>query len=208
SQTKGRGQRGSEWISKAGDNLTMSLVFPKPAIAVQDQFLISAGVGLAILEVLKALKFNNLALKWPNDIMAANYKVGGILTENILANARIGAAIIGEGLNINQTQFPLLPKASSLSLLSGKIFEVDRIGEKIAVSIQKKMKTMGNDSAEIFEAYKNVLFRINKVSTFKLKDGELLTGIIKGVNPAGLLEVEVEDNKIHKFDLKELKLLF
>lgn len=208
SQTSGRGQRGSNWISNAGENLTMSIVYPKPSIEIKDQFLISAIVGIAILEVLRELKFNTLKLKWPNDIMAANFKIGGILIENILSNGKIGAAIIGVGLNINQTHFSLLPKASSLFSLSGKRFDSEELGEKIAIRIKKKMDNIGDSSEVIFSSYEKVLFRKNKVSTFKLTSGELLTGIIKGVTSNGLLKVEVEDKKILKFDLKELKLLF
>jgi len=41
-----------------------------------------------------------------------------------------------------------------------------------------------------------------------LKNGSLLTGIILGVTPSGLLKVQVEDEALRTFDLKELKLLF
>lgn len=207
-QTSGRGQRGSNWISNTGENLTMSIVYPKPSVKIKDQFLISAGVGLAILEILMELKFNNLKLKWPNDIMAANFKIGGILIENILSNGMIGASIIGLGLNVNQTHFPSLPKASSLKSLSGKSYEIEELGEKVAFRIKKKIDTLEKCWEEIFLSYEKVLFRKNKVSTFKLKDEELVTGIIKGVTTNGLLKVEVEDRVIHNFDLKELKLLF
>ena len=60
----------------------------------------------------------------------------------------------------------------------------------------------------VLEDYEKLLFRRKKASTFQLKDGSLLTGIILGVTPSGLLKVQVEDEEIRTFDLKELTLLF
>src|SRR5690606_37845685 len=71
-QIAGRGQRGTSWVSNPGENLTMSVVFPKPAIKIQEQFLLSACVGLGVLEALNSLKINTLKLKWPNEIGRAS----------------------------------------------------------------------------------------------------------------------------------------
>ncbi len=208
-QTSGRGQRGAGWVSNAGENLTMSMVYPRPAVEIQDQFVLSAVVGISLMQVLRDLKINHLNLKWPNDIMAANFKVGGILIENILNNGRIMASIIGIGLNINQLIFPLLPKAASLKSITGKDFDVEDLLHKIVERLEKNLKSLELTPAEeVLGNYENYLFRRNKVSTFQLASEEFLTGIIRGVTSTGLLKVEVEDENIRLFDLKELKLLF
>lgn len=208
-QTAGRGQRGSSWISNAGENLTLSIIYPAPGVAIQDQFLLSAAVGLGVIETLKALGINNLKLKWPNDIMAAKFKVGGILIENILSSGSITTSIIGIGLNVNQIIFPDLPRACSLRTLAGREFDLDVLMPdlvKSVISFLERLKEVTR--AEILEEYEQVLFLKNKISTFELTDGGLLTGIIKGITPTGLLKVQVEDDKTRYFDLKELKLLF
>ncbi len=208
-QTKGRGQRGAGWVSNAGENLTFSIVYPAPKVNISEQFLISASVGMAILNALNSLKINKLSLKWPNDIMAANYKTGGILIENILSGGRIAASIIGIGLNVNQQNFPGLPKAASLRTFTGNIYDLDEVLMLIVKEVEEAMKKVENLPAEvIIRQYEQVLFRKNKISTFELPGGDLLTGIIKGISPTGLLKVQVEDSIIKKFDLKELKLLF
>ncbi len=208
-QIAGRGQRGTGWVSNPGENLTMSVVYSKPAVEIQDQFLLSATVALAILEVLKELKINNLKLKWPNDIMAANYKIGGILIENFLSNGSITAAIIGLGLNLNQINFPGLPKAASIKMVTGRSIEIDPVAEKICESIERRLNNLGSvNGKEILKEYESNLFKKNKVSTFLYPSGELLTGIIKGITPTGLLKVLVEDEALKLFDLKEIKLLF
>ena len=208
-QTAGRGQRGAGWISNAGENLTMSMVYPFPAVEPEAQFVLSAVVGLTIIEVLKELKINHLKLKWPNDIMSANFKVGGILIENILNNGRITASIIGIGLNVNQFLFPNLPKAASLKTITGKDFDVENVMNSVIKNLEKKLKSLESISVKnILIDYEKHLFRRNKVSTFQLPSGKFLTGIIKGVSATGLLKLEEEEGDIKLYDLKELKLLF
>ncbi|TVZ27405.1 BirA family biotin operon repressor/biotin-[acetyl-CoA-carboxylase] ligase [Gillisia sp. Hel_I_86] len=208
-QTSGRGQRGARWVSNAGENLTFSVIYPKPSVDITDQFLISAAVGLQLLKALKQLKINNLKLKWPNDIMADGYKIGGVLIENILQNNQIGASIIGIGLNVNQVDFPELPKAASLKNLTGTIYATEEVLSVILEHLEKMITSNDNSFFEaVLEDYETNLFRRKKASTFQLKDGSLLIGIILGVTPSGLLKLKVEDEEIRTFDLKELKLLF
>ncbi len=208
-QTMGRGQRGAGWVSNAGENLTMSVVFPQPQVEIQNQFVLSATVGIAVLSALQELKINKLKLKWPNDIMAANFKIGGILIENILSNGSIGASIIGLGININQTEFPLLPKATSLRSLTGKYFNCEAVMEILLHHLEKSLNSLTYSSSQsVFSNYEKVLFRRDMVSTFELRNGDFLCGIIKGITSAGLLKVEVEDQQLKHYDLKELKLLF
>lgn len=209
SQTSGRGQRGATWDSNAGENLTFSVIYPMPNVDISDQFLISAAVGLQIVKALKRLKINNLKLKWPNDIMADGYKIGGVLIENILQNNKIGASIIGIGLNVNQVEFSNLPKAASLKNLTGTVFSTEEVLSVILEYLEEMIDS--NDEEffrDVLKDYEKCLFRRKKASTFQLKDGSLLMGIILGVTPTGLLKLQVEDEKIRTFDLKELKLLF
>lgn len=208
-QTRGRGQRGAVWSSNAGENLTFSVIFPFPAISLSHQFLLSAGAGLAITECLNTLGKGNFKLKWPNDIMAAGFKIGGILIENILANGRIEAVIIGIGLNVNQMEFPGLPKAASLRKLWGKEIEKEMLLEKLLEKLEATITSLSDDMREnLLCRYEKDLFRRNKASTFQFPDGKLFTGIIKGVTPEGLLRVRAEGEKLRIFDLKQVKLLF
>ncbi|MEZ4803843.1 MAG: hypothetical protein R2797_13800 [Gelidibacter sp.] len=53
-----------------------------------------------------------------------------------------------------------------------------------------------------------MLFRKNKPSTFRDISGEFFTGIIGGISDSGKLQVQIEDNIIKEFDLKEITLLY
>ncbi|APS39089.1 biotin--[acetyl-CoA-carboxylase] ligase [Salegentibacter sp. T436] len=208
-QTKGRGQRGSGWVSNAGENLTFSVLYPKIKVGVNHQFLMSATVSLAIIEVLNKFNVPALKVKWPNDIMSARYKISGILIENILKNNEIVASIIGVGLNVNQTEFPGLPQASSLKLVTGNNFNLDELLKRITDEFEDKLTQINADTeASILEKYARNMFRRDLVSTFQLPDDTYLTGIIRGVTTSGRLNLEIEDSVFKTFDLKEIKLMY
>lgn len=208
-QLKGRGQRGTSWTSKPGQNLTFSVVYPKPGVAPHAQFLISATVATAVVRVLKTFNIPNLSLKWPNDIMSARFKIGGILIENLVSESAISATIIGLGLNVNQTDFEGLPAASSLKLVTGRHFELEELLEGLMEEIETGLNLLANaNPAEIMTEYKRHLFRKNVPSTFQLEDQSFFTGIIEDVNYIGKLVVRTEADELKEFDLKEVKLCF
>jgi BirA family biotin operon repressor/biotin-[acetyl-CoA-carboxylase] ligase len=86
-QTAGRGRRGKAWLSPPGANLYLSLAWP-----VREAAGLSLAVGIACAE---ALRVPALRVKWPNDLVVEQRKLGGVLIE--LAG---GIAVIGVGLNV------------------------------------------------------------------------------------------------------------
>lgn len=208
-QLKGRGQRGTHWNSRPGQNLTFSVVLPKPQVSLSHQFLLSAAVATSLVRTLRLLHIPRLKLKWPNDIMAANYKIGGILIENSVSEGVLAASILGIGLNVNQTDFGNLPSASSLKLLTGQHYVLEEILDKVLGQIEKDFKEISDSNeATIMEAYKKKLFRKGVASTFQRADKSFFTGIIEDVSLEGLLTVRTESGTQEVFDLKEVRLCF
>ena len=96
-QTAGRGRRGRAWMSPAG-NLHASLLLTEPPAAEhwpQLSFVAALAAHDAVVEVAADLK-RLLAIKWPNDLLLAGAKLGGILIE---AESGISAVAIGIGIN-------------------------------------------------------------------------------------------------------------
>lgn len=208
-QTAGRGQRGAVWNTKPGENLTFSLLYPRINVSLNRQFLLSATVSLAVLEVLISLDIPKLSVKWPNDILSANQKICGILIENLLKRSEISASIIGVGLNVNQIDFGELKQASSLKQIAQRTFDVDIILKKLLKTLEKRLQTLSEyNQHSVLEEYASKMFRKDKVSTFQEESGSYFNGIIRGVTTQGLLNVEVEDAVFRTFDLKEVKLMY
>jgi len=207
-QTQGKGQLGTEWESEHSKNLICSVYKKEINIKVQDQFVISALVSLALIKTLRKVNLSNMHIKWPNDIMSDNKKICGILIENIVKENYIKDTVIGIGLNVNQTIFNNLPNAASIKNLIGTTCSIDEILKDLVKNIKYCFNELDKSSINsIFEKYEDALFRINKPSTFKNSKGEIFSGYIKGVSRSGKLNVMLEDNLQESYDLKEVSIL-
>ena len=100
-QTSGRGQRNKKWISEPFTCLTFSIYKQFNHLLI-NPFKLNAVVCLAIINALEKLSIPELLIKWPNDILSENKKIGGVLIENFFYKSKIKASIIGVGLNLNQ----------------------------------------------------------------------------------------------------------
>lgn len=88
-QTAGRGRRGRTWESRPGSALLVSVVLrPVPP-------LVTLAAGVAAADACRDVAGVDVALKWPNDVLTADGKVGGILSEMVG-----DAAVVGLGLNL------------------------------------------------------------------------------------------------------------
>ena len=122
-QTGGRGRRGRDWHSPAGENLYCSLLL-RPALPARLAAPLTLLAGAALAQALARLGFSP-RLKWPNDVLLDTpdglRKVAGILTEMASEGDRVRHIIVGVGVNVNTQDFPgpLAPIATSLRLVRG-----------------------------------------------------------------------------------------
>ncbi|MGD8312111.1 MAG: bifunctional biotin--[acetyl-CoA-carboxylase] ligase/biotin operon repressor BirA [Gammaproteobacteria bacterium] len=98
-QYAGRGRRGRRWESPFGANLYLSLLWRSPA-GVAAMGGLSLVAGIALMRTLKAFGITTAGLKWPNDIMVANAKLGGILIDVLGEATGPCVVIIGVGVNV------------------------------------------------------------------------------------------------------------
>lgn len=207
-QTQGRGQMGTVWSSENGKNLMFSVFKDLNKYDVEFPFYISMAFSLAILKTFKTLNIPDLHIKWPNDILSADKKICGILIENVIKN-KLNSTIIGVGINVNQTDFKNLPKASSLKKITGVHYNLDEILQLVINYTKEYSSLLQQGKYELVKnEYETNLFRKNKPSTFKDAEGALFSGFIKGVTKYGKLQVILEDEIVKKFDLKEITLLY
>ena len=107
-QSNGRGQRATKWESEKSKNLIISILKKDIRLKLENQFMLNIIVSLAVHKTLKALQIPNLSIKWPNDILSRQNKIGGILIDLVTKKNKIDHAIIGIGLNVNQIEFEQL----------------------------------------------------------------------------------------------------
>ncbi|GAB5400596.1 MAG: biotin--[acetyl-CoA-carboxylase] ligase [Aureisphaera sp.] len=205
-QTKGRGQMGSSWQFERGKSLAFSVFKRFDGILVDHQFAITVQVSLTLLNCLEQFGIPNLTVKWPNDIMAGDKKLCGILVENQLMGNQIKGSVVGIGLNVMNSSFVGLPNATSMSLIAGNSFDVEEVFSTIAEEIVFDLNHFYADHFHLFKMYEESLYRKGQVSVFS--DGnEPFNGIIRGVDGNGELRLEIEDGTVKTYRLKKIKLL-
>ncbi|WP_282294996.1 bifunctional biotin--[acetyl-CoA-carboxylase] ligase/biotin operon repressor BirA [Stenotrophomonas sp. PS02289] len=98
-QTSGRGRRGREWASPLAAHIYLS-VLRGFAGGLSRLGGLSLVAGVAVAEALKAQGVDEVALKWPNDIVVNGHKLGGLLVEGGGEFAGPARAVIGLGINV------------------------------------------------------------------------------------------------------------
>lgn len=98
-QTRGRGRHGRTWLSPPGSGLCISVAH---SYAVQPANLpaLTLAIGVAVIESLEKVGVSGVQLKWPNDLVADNGKLGGILTETQAQRPGAITVVTGVGLNV------------------------------------------------------------------------------------------------------------
>jgi len=208
-QHSGKGQMGTIWQSKAGENLTCSVFMRVEGIKLIEQFYLSIATSLAVYDTLKEFAIPKLFIKWPNDILSDRQKICGILIENVVKNGSLIGVIVGIGININQLEFDNLPLAGSLKQVLGKSVDLDEVLQVLLSKISKRFSILEKHNfANMKNEYETLLFRKDKPSTFLDVMGKSFVGIIQSITNEGKLQVLLEDQIINDFELKEISLLY
>jgi len=211
-QTKGKGQRGTLWSSKIGQNLIISVILKPQFLGLDKTFYLSKISALAVYDVLTDILTNSqydIKIKWPNDILVNQKKIAGILIENNFTTHSIQYSVIGVGLNVNQQEFDDFERlATSIKLLLDKDFDRKRVMESLCQKMEKwylKLKEYKFDLVD--EAYLNALFGINQTLSFENSNKTIFEGKMIGVSKDGKLRVELPSFEIREFEIKEIKFL-
>jgi BirA family biotin operon repressor/biotin-[acetyl-CoA-carboxylase] ligase len=110
-QTNGKGQHGRVWESNKGQNLLCSYILELNTLDAlknwtpANQIGFSAAIALGARAFFAAFAGSETKIKKPNDIYFSDRKAGGILIENLVRGQEWTWAVIGIGMNINQTEF-------------------------------------------------------------------------------------------------------
>ncbi len=104
-QTAGRGREGRVWFTTPGSALAMSVVL---RLEQYETMVVERFTALAALGLVHALDTLGLqaAIKWPNDILLVNKKVGGVLVEADWQGDRLMSLVVGMGVNITPDAIP------------------------------------------------------------------------------------------------------
>lgn len=179
-QRRGRGMREKQWLAESGQNLTLSFPLSFPTQQNTQFFSIISFVSLALHAFIQEIaKHQQVHIKWVNDLILNDYKVGGILIDTYLQKNRISYAIIGIGLNVNQLEFPVLQRATSLSLVTGETYRLPELLARLVGYLRDYAELLfAGEFQKLHKLYNQHLYR---------RLDWILDKQILGVSAAGLL---------------------
>jgi len=206
-QTHGRGRDKNTWESEKGKNLTMSLILYPTFMKIEEQFLLSKVISIALFDYLSKF-LSDVFIKWPNDIYVNNDKIAGILIENSIIGKQIVHTIIGIGLNVNQVRFSNnVPNPTSLKLQSGRDFDLQECLYELNKSIKIRYEMLRSKNiVKINTDYLNHVYRYKILSAYQTEQREFIAKIID-VENNGVIVLETNNHEIRRYTFDEISFL-
>lgn len=196
-QSAGRGRRGRQWVSPAGINLYCSIGWSFPSGISQIEGL-SLAVGVAVVRALQRYGVSGIELKWPNDLLIGEAKLGGILVE---LHAEIGGAyrvVVGIGLNLS-----LSPEVNGkvdgiVTDLSSHMGQVIQRNSIAALVMEEVIYLLEDYPSKGFQAVRSEWGRCDALNGAEVIvdgiDGKLY-GVAQGVDEKGALIIKTAEGE-------------
>ncbi len=180
-QTAGRGRHGRVWLDRPGAALMCSFVL-RPDWQPDRVGLVSLAAGAAMAEAISEITGIEIRCKWPNDLMAGDAKVGGILGEAQVSAGGIAHVVVGIGVNIEVPQG--VPGA-------GAIGTVDE--EALLTSFLRRCSSMLEASTdEIVPRWRAVSQTLGRRVEATTVEGDVARGFAVDVDDTGALLIETD----------------
>jgi len=197
-QSAGHGRFDRKWISPAESNIYLSCRWKNNNI--QNINGLSLVVGLSVTAALKSTGLQNLTIKWPNDILWQDKKLGGILIDIIPH-----ALIISIGLNVNMPEVDMENMTrpwTSLEKITGNTQNRNKIAGLLINYLLYYLDLFEKNNFNYFMSeWKKQDYLLNKEINLSLDPKEIhkITGIARGINSDGCLLLEDESGKIKPY---------
>jgi BirA family biotin operon repressor/biotin-[acetyl-CoA-carboxylase] ligase len=198
-QTAGRGRRSREWVSPAGSGLYLSVLLRPDGVPAARLGSLAVVAALALLRTARAAGVSAAAVKWPNDLLAGDGKVAGVLSE---AAPGGDAVVVGIGLNVAPLPVEVPAGAGDLaatSLADAGATMSDRTELAVELltrfaELESDWRKAGGDLAEagLLAEYREGCVTIGQRVRVELS-GRELTGGASDVDASGELVVTTED---------------
>jgi len=196
-QSAGRGRAGRKWISDKSAGISCTLLL-RPAIPTSHAPLLTLVAGLAARDAAAEDLDTAPDIRWPNDLLVRGKKFCGILTEMRAEPDRMHYAVVGIGMNVNQTKMPaeISDIATSLRIETGKVHS--RL--ELLVRLLRHFDRYYNQF--LAEGSAPIIRRFSQVSSYAQGKRVRITtatesyiGSTAGLEPSGVLRVARDDGR-------------
>lgn len=187
-----QGRQGRLWTIAPGQLLFTAVLKPAMLATCEPDNLgirlnqLSMALSLGILEPIKQY---GIGIKWPNDFVASDKKVCGMLMQAVWKNNKVQGLILGFGLNINNkfvSEDELHACATSLSTLAKSNLNMRELYKQLLTSLDRYYLMWQHEQyIDIYRAWKQEQVLLHKEVSIHEKDGTLISGILSQVLPNG-----------------------
>lgn len=204
-QTAGRGRRGRAWLAPPGGAICLSLSWTFRDVPA-DLAALSLVIGVCELRALRKLGVAHAKLKWPNDVLVDERKLGGILIELRAESSGPACVVIGIGLNV-ALGAPLLAKIAetgiaATDLVAAGLEQVSRnaIAGAVVESCIRGLLDFEREGLRPFiDDWREADALRGRMVDVKGPTGEVERGLARGVDLHGALLVETPEGALKKF---------
>ena len=188
-QQRGKGRRQNKWVSVDGKSLTFSFIL-QPKLPLEKLGLLPLLTGVSIVKAIQSATSIQTGLKWPNDIMLNEKKMGGILIESKQTRNGLGV-VVGVGLNINENiqdiPHALSDNAISLAMFSGQTHSREQILSAILNEFEALYDSLLDS---IIPLWIDHCIHQNREVSFHSEQGKH-QGIFQGISSEGHAEIQI-----------------
>jgi len=189
-QTAGRGRMGRTWHSGLGNALTFSLLW-RFDCGLNGLSGLSLAIGLAQVRALEKLGTQGVRLKWPNDLMTEQGKLGGVLIEAQGDVLGPSAVVIGMGMNLTlsgQQLRKIDQPASALDEVCVTLPERNRLLAAVLLELADVLQKFTNEGfSSLRTEWERYHIYQNKQIELHMPEGSVVKGIACGVSDTGEL---------------------
>jgi BirA family biotin operon repressor/biotin-[acetyl-CoA-carboxylase] ligase len=201
-QTAGRGRMGRSWVSQPGAALTFSVLLRPVTVPASRRGWLPLLAGVAVATAVRSVASVTVTLKWPNDVLAGDRKLAGILAEQSGSGSGSGdALVIGIGLNVATPPdaLPVSPsglRATSL-LVEGATVDREPLLVEVLRCFERWYLPFRADpdpaQAGLLGEYRSLCDTLGRQVRADLPGGKALSGMAEDVDTDGRLLIREAD---------------
>lgn len=203
-QTRGYGRRGRDFYSPSGAGLYTSVIMPNPTGTLTHAGLLTTGVAAAALQVLtNFFPGKRFGLKWVNDILLNEHKVGGIITEAVMEveSGSSAAFIVGMGLNLSTADFPAAIASKAGAITPGVAVDRNRLAAALLDRLVRNFDQFTR--GDLLPVYRQYSLLIGRTVTLNLGQSTV-TGQVRGIADDGGVIIAKADGTVQTYGSGEV----
>jgi BirA family biotin operon repressor/biotin-[acetyl-CoA-carboxylase] ligase len=192
-QTGGRGRNGRQWAALPGAQILLSVGVATHAVPTDMWGWLPLAAGVAVADAVSAVSDIDARLKWPNDVLAGDGKLAGVLAEAVPMRACI---VLGIGVNVTlrSAEVPDVGIASLLEL-GVRAPDRDRLLQRLLLELGSRIeewRQMGASSSTLIADYRARSATIGTRVCATLPGERRIVGLARDVDDQGRLVIEVD----------------